>query len=77
MRIDTIGSTQITIPGFLQLTTAHDSVVLDLAGASLQIIQEGSRIIIQMNPLLQFTAPEARGAVAAEKGIKPYEYIVR
>ena len=75
MRIETTGSTQVTIPKFVQITTAHDSVVLDLAGANLQIVQDGARITIRMNPLLAFTAPEARGEVAAEKGIKPYEYI--
>lgn len=75
MRIDTTGSTQITIPNFVQISTTHDSVVLDLAGQSLQIVQDGPRITIQMNPLLAFTAPEARGEVAREKGIEPYEYI--
>jgi hypothetical protein len=77
MRIDTQGSAQITVPHLAQITVSQDrgQITIDLVGESQQIIQEGARLTIQMNPLLAFTAPEARREVAELKGIEPYQYI--
>lgn len=75
MRIDTEGNAQITVPHVAQITVTRGQITIDLVGESQQIVQEGARLTIQMNPLLAFTAPEARREVAELKGIEPYQYI--
>jgi len=67
---------QITIARLAQITVSDESLTIDLANPSLQIVQsaDGSRLTIQLNERLAYVAPEARGGVAEDLGLPPYQY---
>lgn len=69
------GQYQITIPRFAQITVSDEGLAVFLAGPHLQVIQEGARLIVRLNPRLGYTAPEAMAGVARDLGLTPYEYI--
>jgi hypothetical protein len=76
LNIQTSGdSSQITISRLAQITvTGEDVLTIDLGSPSLQIVQEGGRLTIQLNSRLAYVAPEARAGVALDLGLVPYEY---
>jgi hypothetical protein len=77
LNIRTSGNeSQITINRLAQITVAEGVLTIDLHGPSQQIVQSesGSRLTIQLNERLAYVAPEARGEVAEELGLPPYQY---
>lgn len=77
LNIRTAGNeSQITINRLAQITViGEDVLTIDLVNPSLQIVQEGSRLTVQLNPRLAYVAPEARGGVAEDLGLTPFDYI--
>lgn len=70
-------SSQITIDRLAQITVDDAGLTIDLANPSLQIVQEGGRLTVQLHPRLAFIAPEERGAVAEDLGMVPFQYVRR
>lgn len=68
---------QITIDRLAQITVTDDGLTIDLANPSLQIVQEGGRLTVQLHPRLAFVAPEDRGSVAEDLGLTPFQYVLR
>lgn len=78
LNISTAGDeSQITIPRLAQITVSDEGLTIDLANPSLQIVQEGARLTVQLHPRLAFVAPEERGSVAEDLGLEPFEYVLR
>lgn len=66
---------QITIDRMAQITASEGEITIDLSNPSLCVTKEGGRLTISLNPRLAFVAPEARGSVAEDLGLKPFALI--